>query len=119
MFRRLHDFFDSGRDGSALGVAQYHNQRRDELQCGKFDAAELRWSNDVSGNADDKKISQALVEDEFRRHPRVGTSEYYGEWVLARHQFAAARFGRAFVTVPNAGHEPAVAFSQAFERLLH
>jgi hypothetical protein len=50
-------------------VAQNHNERRAEPLCGELNAADLRGSDDVSGNADDKQVAQALVEDDLCRYP--------------------------------------------------
>jgi hypothetical protein len=46
-------------------VAQNHNERCAEPLCGELNTADLRGSDDVPRNADDKQIAQALIEDDF------------------------------------------------------
>jgi hypothetical protein len=86
-----------------------------EPYCGELDTAYLRGSDDVSGNADDKQVAQALVEDDFCRHPRVGTSEDNGERLLTCRQLAAARLTRQRAA-PSPRYETTVTLSKAFER---
>ena len=59
---------------------------------GVFDGADLIRGRDVAGHPDHKDIADALVEDDFRRHPGVGAGEDRGQGVLAlrRGQGAAA-----------------------------
>ena len=116
--RRLLKFFQRCPNSSALGMPQNHHQPCAEPLCGELDTANLRGSDDVSGDADDKQIPQALVKDDFCRHPRVGTSENNGEWLLARRQLAAARLIRECVIARSVRHEAAVPFSKSFECFL-
>jgi hypothetical protein len=96
-------------------VPQNHHQSRAEPSRSELDAADLRRSDDVTGNADDKQIAQTLVEDDLCWHSRVGTSENDREWLLTCRQLVAARLARERVAAPNVRHEATVAFSQAFE----
>ncbi len=50
-------------------MAQNHNERCAEPLCGELRAPDLGGGDDVSGNADDKQVAQALVEDDLCRHP--------------------------------------------------
>ncbi len=50
---------------------------------GVFDGADLIRGGDVAGHPDHKDIADALVEDDFRRHPGVGAGEDCGQGVLA------------------------------------
>lgn len=58
-------FFQGRQDRPALGVPQNHDQPGTEPRRGELDTADLRGSDDVSGNADDKQVAQALVEDDL------------------------------------------------------
>jgi hypothetical protein len=83
--------------------------------CGELDATDLRRSDDISGNADDEQVAQALVEDDLCRHPRVGTTENDGERLLTCRQLVAVRLTRELVAAPNVRYEATVALLQAFE----
>ena len=93
-------------------MPQNHHQPCAEPRRGELDAADLRRSDDVSGNADDKQVAKALVEDDLCWHPRVGTSENDGERLLTCRQFVAAHLARERVAAPNARYEATVPFSQ-------
>jgi len=82
VFRRLLDFFQGGQNSAAPGMSQNHHQPCAGPRSGELDAADLRGSDDVSRNADDKEVAQALVEDDLRRYPRVGTTENGGKRLL-------------------------------------
>src|SRR5687768_6593656 len=96
-------------------MPQSHHQRRAEPGGRELDAADLRRSDDVSGNPDDEQVAQALVEDDLRGHARVGASENDGERLLARRQLGAPRLAYERVPAPDVGHEATVACWQAFE----
>jgi hypothetical protein len=96
--RRLRDWFSIGRissssvaDTAHTGVAQHDDERRPEPLGGELDAADLRGRDDIAGNADDEQVAEALVEDDLRRHPRVGTAEDDGERFLTERQLMPAR----------------------------
>src|SRR2546429_9537314 len=92
-----------------------HHQASAEPRRRELDAADLRGSDDVSGNTNDKQVAQALVEDDLSRHPRVGTTENNGERLLTRGQLVAARLARERVMAPNVRYKATVALPQAFE----
>jgi hypothetical protein len=50
-------------------VAQNHNEPCAEPLRGELNTADLRGSDDVSGNADNKQVAQAVVEDDLCRDP--------------------------------------------------
>jgi hypothetical protein len=96
-------------------VAQHHDERCPKPFCGKLDAPDLRGRDDISGNADNKQVAQALIEHDLCWHARVGTSENNGEGLLAIRQFAPASLVRESVAALGAGHEPTVPLSQPFK----
>ena len=114
---RSHEFFQRGKNSSASRVTQHHNERCAEPFRGELHAADLRGSDDVSGNADDEEIPQALVEHDLCWDARVGASENDGEWLLAFGELTPPRLGDKCCTATNIRHESAVSFAQAFERL--
>ncbi len=105
----------TGLPTDALRVAQHHDESCGEALRGELDAADLRRGDDVSGNADDKQVAQAAVEDDLRRHARIGTFENDGERLLAGGQLAAARPARECGAAPHAGCEATVALSEALQ----
>ena len=70
-------------DRAALAVTQDHHQRHGQMVHGVFDGADLIRGRDVAGHPDHEDIADALVEDDFRRRPGVGTGEDRGQGVLA------------------------------------
>jgi hypothetical protein len=97
-------------------VTQDHDQPCVELLRRELHAADLRWSDDVAGDADHEQVAEPLVEDELGGHPRVGAAEDDRERLLAGHEVGAP--GLAGRLVENPRDEPAVAFHQALERLV-
>jgi hypothetical protein len=83
----------------------------------KFDTANLRRRNNVSGYADHKQIAKALIEDDLRRYPRIGTSENNGERLLPSHQLATAHMPRECIVARNVSGETTVSIPQTFERI--
>ena len=61
-------FLQCRDDGSAIAVSQDDDQPGIELLCRVLDAADLGRRDDVSGNPDNKQVTNAAIEDEFRRH---------------------------------------------------
>lgn len=100
VIRRLLKFFQGCQNRSALGMLQDHHQPRAESRRGKLDAADLRSSDDIASNADDKQVAKALVEDDLCWDPRVGSSENDGERLLTCCQLCAARLAREYVAAP-------------------
>jgi hypothetical protein len=60
---------------------------------GVLDARELGVTGDVAGDTDVKEITEPLVEDDFRRHARVGAAQHRRLRVLSAGQFALPRRG--------------------------
>ena len=65
-------------------VSQNHEQLRIQMDSSVFNAAGNIIGNDVSGDANDKEISEPLIKDEFHRNTRVAASQNDGKGVLAR-----------------------------------
>lgn len=114
VFRYLLDLFQSGRYGTALRMAKDHHQSRAKTRRGELDTAHLGGSNNVSGDPDDEKIAQALVEHYLGGHPRVGATEYRRKRFLRVGKRTAPCLARN-MAVGNAGQEAAISISQAFE----
>src|SRR3981081_3390620 len=74
-------------NGAALSVSQHDHQASTELLGGELDTADQGRSDDVAGDTNDEQITQALIEDDFDGHPRIGTAEYGRERLLTRSQF--------------------------------
>jgi hypothetical protein len=95
------------------------SQHYDESCAGPFrselDASNLRRGDDVASNTDDKQVTKALIEDDLRRHSRIGTSEDNGERLLACYQRLAACLVRWCVAGPLVRYESTIARTQAFE----
>ena len=89
VFRRPLKLFEGCQDCSALGVAEHDHKSRAEPLSGEFNAANLRRGNDISGNANNKQVSQALIKHDLRRNARIGTSENDRKWLLTLRQFGA------------------------------
>ena len=108
--------FERGRDRAALRMPEHHDEPGAEPLGGEFDAVNLRGRDDVSGDADDKQIAEALVEDQFGGHSRIRTSEDDREGLLPGCQRLAARPVRCGVPVERAGHESLIPLAQPRER---
>jgi hypothetical protein len=84
----------------------------------ELDAADEGWGHDVSGDADDEEVAQALVEHDLRGHPRVRAAEHDGEGGLARHELGPAGRVRRVLLAPPPRDKAAIALAQAIERLV-
>ena len=74
---------------------------------GVFDGADLIRGGDVAGHPDHEDITEALIEDDLRRHPGIGAGKHRGQGVLplTRSQGAApGPDGDAGVCRPHNGH---------------
>ena len=111
-------FLQGRQNRPALGVSQHHDQPRAEPRRGELDAADLRRGDDVSGNTDDKQVAEALIEDDLRGHPRIGTSENDGERLLTCRHSRAARLARECAAAANVRREATVSLAKAFECFL-
>lgn len=74
-FRRRQQFIDRGVDGPAISVAQHFHEACAELCSGKLDATDQRRRHDIAGDANNKQVAQALIEDDLYRDSRIGAAE--------------------------------------------
>ena len=112
---RLLKFFQGCQNRSALGVPENHHQPCALPPGGELDAADLRRCDDVSGNANDEQVAKALIEDDLRWHPRVGTTENDGERLLTCRHFVATPLVRERVAAPGVRREATISRSKALE----
>jgi hypothetical protein len=75
-------------------MPQNHHQPCVEPFRRELNATDLRSSDDIPGNSNDKQVAEALVEYDFCRHARVGTTENNGEGLLTCRQLVATRLAR-------------------------
>ena len=80
--RRLSKFFQGRLYGTALRVSQNHDEPGTESRRGELNAVNLGRCNDITGNTDDEKVTEPLVENNFSRDPRVRTTEDNREGLL-------------------------------------
>src|SRR5687768_7316176 len=113
----LLQLFESRQYSAALGMAQYNDQTRFESRRRELDAAHLRGSDDVTGDANYEQIAESLVEHDLHRHARVRTAENDGERLLLQRQFVAIDPGGRATGVLRVGDEAGVALPQSCERL--
>jgi hypothetical protein len=107
--------FESRLNGAAVRMPQDDHQARPELFSGKFDATDLRWSDDITGYANDEQIAQSLIEDDLDGHSRIGTAQNGRERFLARGQLDAARSAWQAVTAANVRDKAAISIAQQSE----
>src|SRR5262245_36397747 len=97
-------------------MTQHDNKPRPESLSGELDASHLRGRDDVAGYADNKQVSQTLIEDDLRRNPGIGTTEDDGKRLLISFQFKSpGRKRRAAITKTRG--KPVVPFTQTFQRV--
>ena len=96
-------------------MSEHHDQPRTEAGGGELDAADLRRSDDVAGDADDEQIAEPLIEDDFRRHPRVRATEDDRERLLRRGEPVVMDMAGPPAAVPHVVDEPAVTLAETFE----
>ena len=109
-------FFQGGENGTALRVAQHHDEPRAVSGGGEFDAADLRWRDDVARDADDEQVAQALIEHQLRRDAGIRAAEDDGERLLSVREVVAPGVAKQTLEAANIGGEAAVAFAQTRER---
>ncbi|MNG05750.1 hypothetical protein D3C84_889600 [compost metagenome] len=78
--------FDPGIDGATAFMAEYQDQRRAKYGDGVLKAGQAFAGDEVARHANRKKVTACGVERVFGGDPRVGTTEYRHERVLAGHQ---------------------------------
>jgi OOP family OmpA-OmpF porin len=115
---RLAKFLQGGENCPAPGVAEHHHNARTKPLGGELHAADLGRCDDIAGHTNDKEVTQALIEDELRRHPRVGTSENNRERLLSCRQLAAARPTRKDLARGCLSDEATVSLFEAFKGFL-
>ena len=98
-------------------MSQNHHQPRAEARRRELDAADLGRGDDVAGDADDEQVAQPLVEDDLRRHPRVGTAEQDRERLLPGRELVAPRRAGGRGVGANVGDEARVPLPQPVECL--
>src|SRR5882672_1049366 len=96
-------------------MAQHHDESRAESRNREFDAADLRWRDDVAGDPDDEQVTESLPEDQLCGDARVRASEDHGEWLLPVNQLAAAALTETDSGVLHARDKALIALSQACE----
>ena len=98
---------------------EHHHQPGAEAFGRELDAADLGGRDDVAGDADHEQVAQALVKDDFGRHPGVRTAQDDGERKLLRGQFDAAAGCRwPSITAAGVGDEARIAVAQSAAVLL-
>ena len=109
------EFLEGRVDRTAVGVAEHDDELRVEPRRRELHAADLRRRDDVARDADDEEIAESLVEDEFGRHPGIGTAEDDREGRLAGRQFESTGLGDRAFAAGDFGDEPEVALAQALK----
>jgi len=67
----------------------------------------------VACHANNEEVSQALIEDDFRRHPGIRAAQNGGKGLLSCDQFAAAgRHGGKAAVAKFGGYETSISFYQ-------
>ena len=68
---------------AAAFVAQYDQQRNVQVLGAVFQATDFSVCRDVSSDADHKQVAEALIKNDFRRHPRISTTEQLSMGMLS------------------------------------
>jgi hypothetical protein len=98
-------------------MTQDHDEAGVETLRGELDAAYLRRGNDISSHADDKQVTQALIEDDLGWHTRIRTAQDDREGLLALRQCTAAGRVPERLSAASIRRESAVTFYQSLECL--
>jgi hypothetical protein len=80
-------------DGTTTLMAEHDNQACAQNIDRVLDASQAFIVEHITGDSDDKEISEAFIKDEFGGHTRIGTTEYDRERVLTLRQFYASFCG--------------------------
>src|ERR1700746_3442466 len=83
-----------GVDSTALLMDEHHNEAGAQNIDPVLDASQAFIVEHVARYSNDKQISEAFIEDDFRWHPRIGTTQDDRERVLTLRQFATAFGGQ-------------------------
>src|ERR1700730_2359074 len=73
---------DSGLDRAAIAMAQHHDHLGAEYDRAIFDAGHDLRGRDIAGDAVDKHMADALVEDQLYWHAGIGAGKHGGERLL-------------------------------------
>ena len=103
---------DRSFDGAAAGVTQHDHQTRSKLLGGEFNAADLGRRDDVAGDANHEQIAEALVEDDFHGHARIGTTQNGGKGLLAGREVEPAHAAGDRIAVARIGDEALISLAQ-------
>jgi len=79
---------------------------------------DLRWRDDIAGDANHEQVAQTLVEDNLGRYPRVRAAQNDGEGKLLGRQFNTAAGAGGVLAVAAVGDETAIAVAQPLQGLL-
>src|SRR5205823_5659495 len=93
----------------------HDDQSGPETRRRELDAAHLRRGDNIAGNADDKKVTQALVEHDLCRDARIGAPENNGKRGLRLREFNALQSFGARRAAVDSREEAAIAFLKTFE----
>jgi hypothetical protein len=63
-------------------MAQHKNQARSQLRDAVLDTSESRVIYDIARQPNDEQITDPLIEEDFRRHARIGAAYDDGERML-------------------------------------
>jgi hypothetical protein len=99
-------------------MAQNNYKARAITLCSEFDTANLRGGDNVSGDANDKQVAQALVENNFHGYARIGAPEYSGEGLLAPRELGTASRVGELLRAPCIRCKPLVSLPQPFKGLV-
>ena len=89
-------------------MAQDDDQPRAEVVDGIFNAPQAMVVDQVAGRADHKQIADVLVKNQFRRGPRVGTTDDDRKRVLALGRLDPPG-GRRLALAHRVGHKTCIA----------
>jgi hypothetical protein len=70
-------------------VSQHKDQAATQVIDCVFNASQVFIVDDVSGDAADEQITETLIKNNLRRHPRIGATDDDGERMLRLCQFCA------------------------------
>ena len=116
---------ERGRDRSALRMPEDNDERHTQMNGAQFEAGEDGFVCDVSGDAYDKKIPEALIENDFGRDAGIRAREHRGKGVLTRRELQPACGIAAEARRPSGGESPIPigerpkGFVRCHERHLH
>jgi len=118
IFSRLLEFLQCRQDGAAVRMSHDDYKPRVIKRRGVFDAAYLRWRDDVAGDANYEQVAKTAVEYYFRGNSCVRTAEYYRERILILGQLRTPLTTDERTTTSHARHEFLIATLEAFQCLL-